>query len=232
MGNVKLGAKERRRPFSNIVTEFPLPEDFPQHERDMLVLSLRQFLYRWIAPFQTSGPRPTAQQLPDIAELLVCVYQFARAQLTTGFSKASRYSTARILYVSLLDDSMLTGRVRVKDRWNSDGNSRYDYVLFNLDHKTYGYGQVRNLFSIVVNKVTYSIALLLELKKRSRCKTTGFIQTSANPLKASSYRFVMVDTLVRPALVHPPAPNSKDTTKHVVNDLIDYDMYLRLLHVG
>jgi hypothetical protein len=149
-----------------------------------------------------------------------------------NFSKASRYTTAQITYVSLLDNSVLTGRIRVKDKWNSNGNSRYDYVLFNLDHKTYGYGQVRNLFSIVVENVTYTIALILELKKRSRCKATGFIQTSANLLKASSYRFVMVDTLVRPAFVHPPATNGRDITKYVINDLIDYDMYLRLLHVS
>lgn len=71
MGNVKLGAKEKRKPLSNIVTEFPLPEDISQQEQDMLVLSLRQFLYRWILPFQTPGLRPTAQQLPDIADLLV-----------------------------------------------------------------------------------------------------------------------------------------------------------------
>lgn len=73
VGNVKLGAKEKRRRLSDLVTDFPLPEDLPQQERDMLVLSLRQFLYKWILPFQTSGTRPTAEQLPDIAELLVRV---------------------------------------------------------------------------------------------------------------------------------------------------------------
>ncbi|KIM30220.1 hypothetical protein M408DRAFT_295348 [Serendipita vermifera MAFF 305830] len=207
VGNVKLGARQKRRPLSEIVSTFPVPSHISSQECEALERNLCRFLSYWILSFQGAAVHL------DLAEYL-----------------ASEYLTAQVSYVSLLDNSLVTNRIRFNPCWNK-GGPRYDYILYNADHNSYGYGQVLSVFAMVVNRERYSIALLLDLKKKAqRSSITGFIEATADKTKASSYRFVMTNTFVRPLFVHPPDPDS-DSTTYVVNDLIDYDSYLRFLNI-
>jgi hypothetical protein len=90
-----------------------------------------------------------------------------------------------------------------------------------VDYQTLGGAQVVRLFSLTVDKMVYSIALVRTLGPFTRNATSSFIHAADR----SGYRFIPVGSFIRSLYVHPPLPKQKF---YIINDLIDQDMYLRL----
>jgi hypothetical protein len=128
----------------------------------------------------------------------------------------------------MLDNQYAADRIRVTPTWRN-GPPRYDYVIYTAEivggRTQYGYAQVLSLFTITLAGKTYHIALILDLKLKTRSPHSRSIRAVADRAKASSYRFIMMDCFVRSIFVQPPPPGSNVFT---INDLIDSDVFLRL----
>lgn len=77
------------------------------------------------------------------------------------------------------------------------------------------------MITVVHGGSKHQVALIRLLKSPKRSVVTGYIHVG----ESSDYRFVSTKCFVRSVFIHPPYGNS---SRFIINDLIDQDMYLRL----
>ena len=80
------------------------------------------------------------------------------------------------------------------------------------------------MFSICVAKQVFRIIIARTYKKRGRNQVTGYIELDGP--SDGSYDFYFLDSIIRSVHIIPPTTTNN---KHVVQDLYDGDMYLRLI---
>jgi hypothetical protein len=133
------------------------------------------------------------------------------------------HKTVHIEYVSLETNTIEKDQIRVNPNWYHKGERR-DYILFNENHLSLACAQVVQLMNLTHARVTYPLALLRVLGTLKRNETSLFLHASSH----CEYRWAPVGSFVRAVYVHAPI---KEKQSYIINDLIDTDMYLRLLNV-
>lgn len=80
------------------------------------------------------------------------------------------------------------------------------------------------MFSIRLAERTFQIIVARTYKKRGRNKITGYIELDGPP--DGCFDFYFLESVIRSVHILPPTSTN---SRHVVQDLYDGDMYLRLI---
>ena len=116
-----------------------------------------------------------------------------------------------------------TDILHVTSSWRGSG-ARYDYaILQGSGPSGLLFCQVCAIFLILVGDEWYRLAVVRIYEQKRRNKITGHIELI--PPKAGHFDLCFVDSVIRVAHILPP---NSHTSRSVVQDLYDGDMYLRL----
>jgi hypothetical protein len=80
------------------------------------------------------------------------------------------------------------------------------------------------MFSTRLSGQTFRIIIGRTYKKRGRNKVTGYIELDGAP--EGSFDFYFLESVIRAVHILPPTNGNR---RYVVQDLLDGDMYLRLM---
>lgn len=120
-----------------------------------------------------------------------------------------------------------TDLLHVTPSWRGSGE-RYDCaILQGSGLSGLVFCQVCALFMILVAGEWHRVAVVRIYEQKRRNKTTGHIEILTP--KDGSFDLCFVESTIRIAHILPP---TRHTTRSIVQDLYDGDMYLRLHHIN
>ncbi|KAG9124969.1 hypothetical protein FRC07_009515 [Ceratobasidium sp. 392] len=131
----------------------------------------------------------------------------------------STYHLASIGYSSILNSRNGLDLARSTESWRNQG-PRHDFVIAN-DGKELYVAHLLNLFKLKARDKQHSIAYVRMFRVGRRSKSTGCIELT----DTGNQKFILVDTIIRSCVV---VSSGIQESKHVLWDLEDPDMYLRL----
>ncbi|KAG9101276.1 hypothetical protein FS749_008500 [Ceratobasidium sp. UAMH 11750] len=138
-------------------------------------------------------------------------------------TKVTHYQLIRLSYISMENSCEKVEMVRANLDWRG-GGPRYDCVMIQ-GHADEGiwFARLLSLFTLEFRGQSLEIAYIQRFRTLpSRNRSTGYIELEDQGV----YNFVYAGTLIRPCLILSPGIRYK---RHVVGDLLDADVYLRLL---
>ncbi len=124
--------------------------------------------------------------------------------------------------VSATDESDL---IHVAPSWQKKG-PRYDYVMIQGSRPNKPtFAQIDVIFSLNVQGTVYQIGIVCTFKYLGRHCLSEYIKLE----KERDYTFIFLDSVIRAAHILPPTIFYSCST---VQDLVDGDMYLRLINMA
>lgn len=136
------------------------------------------------------------------------------------------YRSCRVTYDCQETGSKQTDLFRSTDCWRNEG-LRYDCVLVQgWPKSSVFFARVLGLFSISLHcqQQPCGIAILQPFIRKRRSKVTGYIELEE--VSVERYELCFVDSIIRAVHI---LPSSLKGTKFFVQDLVDGDIYLRLI---
>lgn len=126
----------------------------------------------------------------------------------------------------LVDSCWKDEILHVADDWRHNG-ARYDTVVLRGGQGAVFFAELLALFALPSHNSTtvHKIGLIRSFMPRSRHRLSGYIQASA---QAYTPEFIDLDSCERAALLLPTSTTQSEKTVH---DLVDGDIYFRLLHI-
>lgn len=115
--------------------------------------------------------------------------------------------------------------LRATPNWRNTG-PRHDFVIVQGEEpEGLWFAQILEIFDLQLNGQRYQIAHIRRFQTRlRRSKLTDYIELEDQGV----HTFIFLDTIVRSCLVISPNAHA---ARHIVVDLLDSDMYLRLRQV-
>ncbi|KEP45810.1 hypothetical protein V565_239550 [Rhizoctonia solani 123E] len=169
---------------------------------------LQMFLYENVLGHEVRR-MPSARRLPSLQGTHVVPHRLLR-----------------VAYVSLVDSRERLDLIRTNTNWRNGGERRDFVVVKDRDDGPLWFARLCELFVLKFQGQEYRIAYIQRFYTRpQRNKLTGYIELQ----NRNEYAFIFVDSIMRSCVVLTPDAQS---SRSVVSDLNDSDMYFRLLQMS
>lgn len=217
---VELGSRQPRVLTSRFVELLP-------HAVQSFQQQLQIFLYENVVLGREARRMPSVRNLPSIQGTYVRIVSenTYEVMLTNSLCQVIPYRLLRVAYVSLLDSRDGLDVMRVTPTWFGAG-PRLDFAIVkDSEDDAPWFAQILSIFVLDFNGTRHRLAYTRRFHTcPRRSKLTGYIELKDR----GEFSFIFVDSIVRSCVVLSPGVHS---SRLVVGDLTDADMYLRLLDV-
>ncbi|KAF7796307.1 hypothetical protein EIP86_007484 [Pleurotus ostreatoroseus] len=163
-------------------------------------------------------------KIPDFSQRLLDFLRRslgASAPSNVTFHKVTPFRMVRVSYICQVSARYKQDILHVCPNWRNKG-PRYDHAMLQGTRNKPMFTELVGVFTIKIADTTHQIGITRLYRQLARHRFTQHIELE----KLQEYDFVFMDSVIRAAHIIPPTVYY---ARSVVQDLVDGDMYLRLL---